>query len=254
MPKNIYEKGEAESEEKERLKTLDYPNFASEELIGENLRGKVVLDLGAGPNAELGKFVRERGVEYIAYDISEAFLKAQRNEGAPAVRGDVRILPFKDKSVDIAHMRFVLMHLSSEDRERAIQETTRITKERELFVEYDWNAVQGNETIQHFLKLQTALTPKKGINIFMGQTLKEEVERATGTESLKEKRFQEGPGNYAKEWAMLGKTTQKVFGNIPDKALVHELGNVTHKLEEEAQKENPDPSVRPDIVAVEVII
>lgn len=250
-PRNIYEEGEVNEEEKERLQALDYPNFVSESIIGENLEGKIVLDVGAGPNTELGKFVRKHGGEYLAFDISEAFLESQKRENSNAVRGNAKELPFRDSSVDIAHERFVLMHLSPEDRKKVIEELFRISKNKTIFAEYDWSVAGGSEAVNKFIEIQKSLTPKIGVDILMGGKVREEVEDCLGEDGVEAKRFQRGPGDYSKEWAMLGKTTQKLFDNLIDKDQAAEIQHVIQELDHEVGQGKP--SVRPDIVTVELM-
>jgi ubiquinone/menaquinone biosynthesis C-methylase UbiE len=120
---NIYERQEVADEEKKRLQTLEYPVSVSEGLLGEDIKGKTILDLGSGPNALLGKFAKEHEAKYVALDINLGFLVEQKRGGNNAVLANVDALPFKKESADMVHMRFVLMHLSPEQRKKAIVES-----------------------------------------------------------------------------------------------------------------------------------
>jgi ubiquinone/menaquinone biosynthesis C-methylase UbiE len=117
--KEFYEQKEIPQEEIERLKRIEYPNFVSVAMLdGLALEGKTILDSGAGPNTRLAEFISKRGGMYVPMDIRSdvlADMKEKLNqENMPfyGVRGDVRALPFADKSFDIVHQRFVLMNIA----------------------------------------------------------------------------------------------------------------------------------------------
>lgn len=62
----------------------------------------------------------------------------------------------------------------------------------------------------------------------------------------------EGLGNYSKEWAMLGEVTLRLFSDTKGTKKYDQLVSVVENLKKEANKDNPEPSVRPDIVSVVV--
>lgn len=134
---NIYKRDIISEEEKKRL-SIDIIGSCSREMLGDSLQGKTVLDVGAGPNIILGEYVRSKGGEYIAFDVSESYLREQKSSGALPVQGIVEELPFRTESVDVVHTRLVLMHLMPEQREKALAETIRVSKERSIFMEGDW--------------------------------------------------------------------------------------------------------------------
>ena len=87
------------------------------------MRDKKVLDVGAGSNPELSRFVEEHGGMYVAADYRQEALDAMRREnpGARALVADAAVLPFAERSFDIAHSRFTLLHLSPEDQAKALK-------------------------------------------------------------------------------------------------------------------------------------
>ena len=61
----FYEQEGVPQEEIERLKTFEFPTYASETLLRqEDLAGKHFLDSGAGANPSLGKFVEKQNGIY----------------------------------------------------------------------------------------------------------------------------------------------------------------------------------------------
>lgn len=141
------------------------------ELIGTDIEGKTILDLGSGPNPKLGEYVKSKGGHYVAFDIDENFLNIQAGSGSDSVLGSVKSLPFPNQSIEIAHMRFVLMHQSPADKDWVIAEAVRISSQRAIFMDYDWTNAGGNPVVDKFVELQKGLAHTKGIDIFSGKTL-----------------------------------------------------------------------------------
>src|SRR5438552_3915810 len=108
--------GEVSREEAERLAGFDYPNIVSEKFLPEDFSGQWFLDVGAGDNMGLEKIVTERHGIYGAIDINEGLLR--KRSGNRMAQADASRLPFGDKSFDMVHIRFVLMHLPLEMREK----------------------------------------------------------------------------------------------------------------------------------------
>ncbi len=252
--KNVYESGEAPEGERERLKKLEYPTWVSEECIGEDIKGKTILDVGSGPNVALNKFAKDHGASYVAFDIEERFLRDQQKESAMAVKGSALALPFKEQAAEIVHMRFVLRFFSPEQRAKAIQEAVRAAKERTLLVEYDWDTFRGGERVNKFVAFSLRLMAKAGVEAFMGKKLKEEVENLLPEKKnmIREQRFSREAGTYYEELFALVPLTKKVIERVNDPALAKEFDGIVLELEEESHKENPEQFTRPDIVVVEV--
>lgn len=250
--KNIYEKTEVGDAEKKRLQELEYPTSISESLIGDDLEGKTILDLGAGPNLALGRFTKEHLGTYLAFDINTAFLEEQKKGEATPIRGSIDCLPFKENAIDIVHTRFVLMHLSPQERAKAIREALRVTKEKTLFLEYDWGAVTGGEIIEAFKQFAVAFMQLRGMEPFMGAKLADTVREAIQDKfQIEEKRFHREAGNYYNEIIPLTKSMREVLTVIKEEQLLSTLNGLLARLESESQKEEPEIFTRPDIVAVE---
>lgn len=151
---NIYEANQALGGETERLADFELPMQVSIKAIGELAPGASFLDVGAGPNLELGEYVRRRKASYTAFDRNDEFLARQREAGSLAVQGDARHLPFQADSFDITHTRFVLAHLG-EASASAIAQIMVTTKPsgRAIFIDYDWTSASGSEAFNEFRDL-----------------------------------------------------------------------------------------------------
>jgi len=101
---------------------------------GETLRGKRILDCGAGgPVPPLAIFA-EQGMEALGIDISGGQLEAARafiDETELEIdlrRADMREIPFSDGAFDYVYEHFSMCHLSKTDTARAIGEMRRVLK------------------------------------------------------------------------------------------------------------------------------
>ena len=253
-PDNIYKSDEIIKEEKDRLKNIEWPSFVSLEVVGENVSGRTILDLGAGPNITMNDFAKEHGASYVAFDMVHDFSKEQKNNEADAVRGAVEGLPFKNGSADIVHTRFVLMHLSPEARERAIKEAIRTSKGKCIFIEYDWGTFHGGENINHFRDLAISFLQQKGIDPFMGAILKNEIENSlSGQEAeVKENRFHRENGDYYRELMPLIQSIKKAAEQTGDVELVKKFSILENKINNDSQESSPGGFIPPDLVVVEV--
>ena len=176
--REFYGQEDIPQEEIERLKHIEYPNFVSVAILDElALEGKSVLDSGAGPNTRLAEFVSKRGGTYVPMDMRGDVLADMKEklgrEDVPfyGVRGDVRQLPFADKSFDIVHQRFVLMNIVPEARKRAVEEILRVAKGRALFLEYNWETMKSSEQpemLERFKDIALRLFGKFSTDPYMG--------------------------------------------------------------------------------------
>lgn len=85
----------------------------------------------------------------MALDKNEAFLEKQKLAGAATTLGDIRALPFPDKSFNVCHVRFVISHLG-QDKQKAIEEVLRVTAAggRAIFIDYDWSTAHGSPAFE----------------------------------------------------------------------------------------------------------
>ncbi|MFA6105307.1 MAG: class I SAM-dependent methyltransferase [Patescibacteria group bacterium] len=184
---NIYETKIELKDELERLKNTDFthPLYASAKTLESiDLADKKVLDVGSGPDQKMGSLVENRGGKYIALDYNASHLQTMKRSAEEKdldiffVRGDVKNLPIKEGSVDFAHERFVLMHLSPEDRKKAIKEIVATAKDTAFFLEYNWESLLSEthpEIINEFKKLAMEIMAKLKIQPYMGKLLETEV-------------------------------------------------------------------------------
>ena len=101
---------------------------------GDELKGRKVLDCGAGgPRPPIALFARY-GLECFGIDISEERLHLAQEycqSHAPDVDlrlGDAREIPFEDSTFDYVYEFYMLCHLSHADTTKAINEMHRVLK------------------------------------------------------------------------------------------------------------------------------
>lgn len=252
--RNIYESGgDALSKEQDRLNKFEYPFIVSTELIGEAVDGKKILDIGSGPNLSLGAWAEKKGAKYIALDIVEQFLHEHKNASRDAVRGTVEALPFADNSIDITHTRLVLMHLAEARKKEAIREVYRVTKERALFLEFDWGGFSGSQEVNDFRDIAAKAGELLGVDIFMGRKLKNEIISAVGGANLlKERKFEQESVLKNKELVLLGYSIQESAKKLNNPNLNLTLAKAIKTLELKIE-ENPNETFHlPTIFSVEL--
>jgi len=251
---NLYESQNIPAAERNRLKSLgsDYLLYISTEALGENVKDKIVLDLGAGPSTALGKWVNKKGGHYIALDIQGTFLEEHAKKGHDVVQGNIEHLPYKPKTIDIAHTRLVLMHLSSEMRKQAVQEIIKVTKEKCLFLEPDWNSFLGSVVVNRLRDFALRFLTKRS-DPYMGVKLKKEIELILSGTDLKiaETRFLREAGTDYDELIKIIASLKSLVEQT-DPALIPEAEEIARAINEEAGKERPEAFKLPDFVLVSV--
>lgn len=101
--------------------------WPSVEMMG-SVRGKRVLDLGAGAGRNARHFMEEGAEFVVAADISPGMLDMiGRQEGLFAVRCDAAHLPFVHSAFDAVAFVAALHHLPAGAREEAMSEVARVT-------------------------------------------------------------------------------------------------------------------------------
>ena len=83
-----------------------------------------ILEVGAG-NAMIANRLNERGLEVVAFDQSDVALESVVG---PKAIGDIRTMPFEDRSFDLLIASQVLEHLPSETLGRAREELSRVAR------------------------------------------------------------------------------------------------------------------------------
>ncbi len=103
--------------------------------LGQKMRGKRVLDLGAGIG-RISLLLAKRGSEVVALDNSGAMLdklaksavSARLTKRVTTVHAESSNLPFNDRSFDVIICFGLLEHLPEEERTRTLQEAVRVLK------------------------------------------------------------------------------------------------------------------------------
>lgn len=253
--KNIYERGYvSEKLEKKRYEALkSFPFRVSQDLLGDNLKNKTVLDIGSGAGNDLGAWIENCGGKYMSFDIIEDYVRKQKSAGFRGVVGDAVSLPFKRGGVHITHARLVLMHMPPEKRMRVIQECVRTAKERAVFIEFDWSAFRGNSHMNAFVNfIRKKIFLENGSDPYYGAKLQKEVSDAvSGT--VTEKKYSRKHGNYYFEFVPLIAPLRDVMENMNKPELLAEFDRLAEPVLRDAEIGEPETFFTPpDVVAVEV--
>jgi ubiquinone/menaquinone biosynthesis C-methylase UbiE len=111
------------------------------ESTGEELRGSLVLDAGAGTGA-ICRALRSAGATAIALDASAGMLAHIGNAALLSVVGDISAQPFLAASFDAAVSAFTISHL--EVPQRALAEMGRVVRARGLVIAAVFGAAAAN--------------------------------------------------------------------------------------------------------------
>ncbi len=183
----------------ERLKQASYPQQVSQILLKDlTTEGKSLLDAGAGPNPKLAEFAAQLGFRYLPLDINQQALGELRHQlvdkaiACAGVMGDVARLPFRDRSVDIAHERLVLMNIAPDKRAPAVRELIRVAREDVVLLEYNWRTVGSSADPNRIASFRTAAIEvlyTLGTEPYMGEILDELVRNLDLAETYQVEHF-----------------------------------------------------------------
>ncbi len=105
------------------------------QILPPDLTAKTALDLGCGNGRWSEEFCKRGAADVYAVDVSQAMIDQAKERqqlkqlsSLHLLVGDMRALPLKESSVDIAFSSFSLMYFNDADLERIFQELKRITK------------------------------------------------------------------------------------------------------------------------------
>jgi len=87
--------------------------------------GEPILDVGCGASITLARF-NERRNPIVGVDVSEENRPALQAYGVKLIIGDVRELPFSDKTFPVVFCNSLIEHVLEDDRERAAGEIRRV--------------------------------------------------------------------------------------------------------------------------------
>lgn len=100
-----------------------------------DLSTDIVLDLGCGNGRWSEEFCKRGAKDVYAIDVSGAMIDQTKERqqlkqlsSLHLIIGDMRSLPIKDSSVDLAFSSFSLMYFNDSDLEKIFQELKRVTK------------------------------------------------------------------------------------------------------------------------------
>ena len=255
--KNLYEHAVAGSldvsAEAERLRVFEYPNSISKELLGSDLAGKFVLDIGAGDNKTLGTFVKENQGSYIAIDIREP---GQERMGV-RLTADLKKARIPNGMADIAHVRFMLAHFAEVDRKKVIPEIVGGASERAILIDYDWTAVAGNEFMEELKKLNFDAQELTGFTPDYGARLAREVESVVDSSKyeIATKRFNQGPVvAYQEVIGLIDGPMKASFSQKSGEDFARRLSEVRAGIAEQTESDHPTPFTRPDVIAVSILV
>lgn len=196
-PRGIYESGDSEFAEAESRKHRGqtYPEEKSRKLIGDP-RGLVVVDMGCGGSAALAVWIHEMGGEWVGVDVNPMALANHREDYLKNVDDPLEARWIQDDATDlgmnlgmpdwfagadVVHMRFLLEHVGSDDRDvRAIMNAVDLCKDdgRVIALDYDWRCFEGSEAMNEWVREASGLLRGAGVDLNYGSKLKVKVGRA----------------------------------------------------------------------------
>jgi hypothetical protein len=253
--KDIYDNEKVLKNEIIRLREFDYLVTVSKEIIGKNISDKTILDIGSGPNTDLGMWINKNGGIYTAFDKQRKFLNLQEKCGFETLQGDILSYEFEPLSFDITHTRFLLANMPTEKQSDIIRKILSISKERALFLEFDLNSFEGGGPVTS--KFRDLLSESFGykINPFLGDSLAQKINDIRLENGSRYyscfKRFHRERGAYYHEIILLMNSKIAVMHALKHK-LEKDAKELLKMIKLEAKKENPEKFVPLDIVAVTV--
>lgn len=107
--------------------TTDFWNLFPHTIIdtfAEKTQGRV-LDVGSGPGRD-GLILKEKGLDVICLDASEAMVALSTSRGLTSVVGDFLELPFSDETFGGVWAYTALLHIPKRDIDTALSEIARV--------------------------------------------------------------------------------------------------------------------------------
>jgi hypothetical protein len=235
--------------EKERLHSTQFAHHVSCTILDGWQFGSL-LDAGSGPDSRLADYVvKKRGASYAACDSGKATIRGSerpfiellgedlRCRGIPArlFNADLRRLPPDIGPVDVAHARFVLMHLATLDRRTVIENLLTVATKYVLLLEHNWGSIDtthDNGVLKRFVEASFALSSSYRIDHFAGETIQSLVPDIVGTAAVKFTHFHREEADYSSvliqmcrtqaAWALRARQSRlaSTFADIADELAV----------------------------------
>ena len=122
-----------------------------------------VLDIGCGGGRNI-KTYQTNKIKITGLDSSSEFIKLCRNDGLDVVLSDMTQIPFSDNYFDNLIVIASFHHLTnSEDRNKALQEMTRVLKNGGTMMVSVWSKTQPTKTKRTFDNWGDTLVPWKNL-------------------------------------------------------------------------------------------
>ena len=131
----------------------------------DDLRGKIVLDVGCG-TGRFAEIALQAGAVVVGLDYSSAaYVAAENLKDYPnfiPIRGDLYNLPFRNKSFDLVYCLGVLQH--TPDVEKAFKSLPPMVKESgDLVVDYYWRRLQTVASWKYIIRILTSNLPESKV-------------------------------------------------------------------------------------------
>lgn len=227
-------------------------------MLGGVRPNELVLDIGAGDNSDLQRYVNESQEVYIPFDVRLTGLAAE----SPFVQGSANQLPFLEGSVSTVFERFTFQWLEPDKRVEAQKEAMRVMAESGRFVTmaWDWSAMGGSKLADRFRWVNEELLKNTTFDPYYGrEQFALDTERAAAAKeilsgfSMRETRFNRGFGDFRSEIEdKLPSARRILLPKVSNEATRLELSRELDEIEELLKTDECVPFKIPDIVVVEV--
>jgi len=229
------------------LRKWNWPTRVSSEILPENLLGKTVIDVGAGPSHSLGDLIVERDGRYIAIDVNEGLVEIQRKLGREVYQADICnvskvIPPTIERTHVISHTRLVFMHLSPEKMPQAVHELATVGS-MGYVLDTNWkNFIQSasGPRLRDFIDITLDFAQQNGIDLYHGGKLKQLLIDTLGDAyEINECIFSEGIANHYDELINLAQRQMGFFNQNKNDTEIERLKTIIKSFEKARQKNDP---------------
>jgi hypothetical protein len=243
--------------ERNRLASFSYPNQVSRGLL-DSIGFSSCIDAGAGTGTSMAEYVIGRGASYTAFDFKPEMV-AQMNDGlraknlpACAIEANILNIPATVGRADVVHERFVLMHLSSADRSRAVGNLLDVANRNVLLMEYNWRTMRSSRhsaMLKRFEESAHEFMELVGIDPYAGETMQKLVRSTLLRGRYEFVRDQRPEGDYTSEFIALCEVQNAVARRLGRLALAEKAENLKVML-----SDSPIVFVPPEVVVAVIQI